>query len=196
MVFAMNFEQDPDAATFYAQATAMGCASAAASEVAQAPPTPECYVEIRYTQITNPLPGVSSIPAYHTMLVGIEVLGNTQVTLGVIDGWSSVGVLAPPFIGVLPELTSAETPNGHYGNANTATPYVDSTLSATMCALWQKIVNLANNLPGAIYGGLTSNSNSLTTYLWGLLGQSSVGPPPGQNTPGWNQPIMWWPFFY
>ena len=195
----MNLEYDPDGATFYAQAAAMGCASASATEVAQGgpqAPQPECYVEIRYTQITNPVPGVSSTPFNHTMLVGIEVLGNTQVTLGVIDGWASAGVLAPPFIGVLPQLTSAETPNGHYGNANTAKPYVDSTLSAAMCALWNTIVSVANNLPGAIYGVGTSNSNSLTTYLWGLLGQSQIGPPPGpQSTPGWNDPIMWFPFF-
>jgi len=44
----MSLEEDPDAATFYAQAAAMGCASAAASEVAQTPalPTPECSVSL------------------------------------------------------------------------------------------------------------------------------------------------------
>jgi hypothetical protein len=55
----MNLEEDPDAATFYAQAAAMGCASAAASEVAQGgggggqPDPLQCF----FTGATFPTPG-------------------------------------------------------------------------------------------------------------------------------------------
>ena len=46
------------------------------------------------------------------------------------------------------------------------------------------LVNFANHFPKALYGGLTSNSNSLTSFLWNdFLGQNQV-PGPG-NAPGW-----------
>jgi hypothetical protein len=127
------------------------------------------------------------------MLVGID--DTTGLTLGVIDGWPSLGFInLPPPITPIPitKLTTGESQNGHYNNANTSTPYVDTNSTTAMCAAWAFLVALADNFPNAIYGGLTSNSNSLTTFLWGLLGQPTIGPPP-VPTPGWNGPIFWVP---
>ncbi len=150
----------------------------------------KCHIEIRYSQIV--IDGTTT-PVYHTMLVGID--DTTGLTLGVIDGWPSLGFInLPPPITPIPitKLTTGESQNGHYNNANTSTPYVDTNSTTAMCAAWAFLVALADNFPNAIYGGLTSNSNSLTTFLWGLLGQPTIGPPP-VPTPGWNGPIFWVP---
>jgi hypothetical protein len=99
-------------------------------------------------------------------------------TLGVIDGWPSLGFINVPLpIGPIPitKLTTDESTNGYYNNANDSTPYVDTASTAAMCAAWYKIVALANNFPNAIYGVVTSNSNSLTTFLWGEAGGPAIG---------------------
>jgi len=149
-----------------------------------------CHVEIRYSEIV--IKGVHT--GYnHTMLVGID--DTTGATLGVIDGYPS-----PTAVGDSPalQLNADVTPNGHYDNANagppTTNPYVDTRSNAAMCDRWDALVAYAENFPNAIYAGYTSNSNSLTTFLWQRLGQSKLGPPPGTNTtPGWNGPIVFVP---
>jgi hypothetical protein len=127
----------------------------------------------------------------HTILVGID--DTTGEVLGVVDGWPSPGSVSNGVSSVaVALLVAGASVNGHYNNANTSTPYVDTLSTPEMCDLWDALVNYANNFPKALYGGWTSNSNSLTSYLWtGFLGQSQVGPPPGpQSTPGWNGPIF------
>ncbi len=163
--------------------------------------TPDrCHIEVRFSQIV--IQGVTTI-FFHTMLVGID--DTTGTTLGVIDGWPSPGFINLPLPnGPVPilKLTTGRTVNGIYNNANAPTtpPYVDTASTAAMCAAWAALVALADNFPNAIYGGLTSNSNSLTTFLWAVAGGPTIGPPavPCPSgvptcTPGWGGPIFWVP---
>jgi RHS repeat-associated protein len=163
------------------------CQGPQPTQAPRAPKQPEpdkCHLGIRYSEVV--INGVAT-GAYHTMIVGVD--DTTGQTLGVIDGWPTPITLPTGLSSiVIPILTAAESANGYYNNANTSQPYVDTGSSTTMCATWQKLVTTATDFPLALYGGLTSNSNSLTTYLWKLAGEPGIGPPP-VPVPGWNSSI-------
>jgi hypothetical protein len=150
------------------------------------PPKPDtCEIEIRYSEIV-----INGRPTgyNHTMLVGID--DTTGATLGVIDGHASPALASVgDFSMLFPALTPVVSTNGIYNNANTSTPFADSLSSASMCNTWSNLKSFAQNVfpTNVLYGGLFSNSNTLTSFLWLVAGQAPIGPPPGPNsTPGWN----------
>lgn len=145
------------------------------------PPDPTCHVEIKFSEV-RPLGFGTGYN--HTMLQFFDSGGLTQV----IDGGPVFSAAAGKWL-----LTPEVTPNGTYQNAGSSSSFVSTLRTSELCISWGRVAGIARNFPSAIYGGLTSNSNSLTSYLWGQLGQGRIGPPPGPNsTPGWNEQISWY----
>ena len=184
MVFAMNLEQDPDAATFYAQAAAMGCAQASYTEVAQgggggAPP--ECEVQLLTQKIQ---PAGYATPFNHTSTELLMQYGN-QTTTTYLNGVPSNGYLT---------LVAGSTP---YYSSPLSVVW-SSGFSAAECLNYFDILDAAGNFPNSkyFYGLLTQNSNSLTSAL--LLTESSTLPwyinleeTLNPLTPGWGWPLTW-----
>jgi RHS repeat-associated protein len=145
----------------------------------------KCHIEVRFSE-AKPF-GVST-GQNHTMLVGID--DTSGATLGVIDGGPVLGV---SLLNPVPVLTPSVTLNGIYNNASVSESFVTSLSSEAMCDRWNTLEGKARNFPKALYGGLFSNSNSLTSYLWSFVAKPT-GPPPGPlATPGWNGFIVWLP---
>jgi hypothetical protein len=154
-----------------------------------APPAPDkCHVEIRY----SPIVIAGHDTGYdHSMLVMVDDTTGYQQVIDAYPVFGAVTVGTEVVPAVI--LTADVSTNGHYNNASSSTPYVSTGSTSAICDQWSILVSAAENLSEAYYlFKAGSNSNSLTTYLWGLLGQSAVGPPPGPNSsPGWNGPILY-----
>jgi len=150
MAMIMNFEDDPDAATFYAQAAAMGCTSAAATEVAQEFPLPTCTLEVESRPLDYPVLRHSHIDL-HGYLVFTSSAG-TDIIEGLHQGKLLKAGLGPTGPG--------DNPSSNTDDGSISGTAVCASLSILQLDVSK--INAANITYGGAFG---PNSNSVLSYL-------------------------------
>jgi hypothetical protein len=185
------FQDDPDDATFEAQAAAMGCMSSYSEPVYQ-PPQPQCSIseyerpvggafEHTYLDISDPLLGISDIleggPTRHPKFPN-PFGGNWGNLNGLISG-----------------TFAANAPNNKpLSGDNPATNDNVATLTGGAAVCFDVLELIANvtaydNGPQAPYlpwpRGSYRNSNSFTYTLLDSIGEANPNWVPSGNAPGW-----------
>ncbi len=196
------FQDSPDAATFYAQAAAMGCTSASATEIAQGgdgqpwdDPFPDLDCTIELFERPTPSGGPAKGWGRHTYIY-------------INDGDYSYGGAALPGImleggpvnGKLTGFISAPGQGLAAGKWNASNPFLASNQEVggefsgpQACGDIISLLNAVNNydsgpkVPYAFLG--TTNSNAFTYTLLSDIGLSTFFGHPSGFTPGWGQTI-------
>jgi RHS repeat-associated protein len=159
----MAFEGGPDDATFYAQAAAMGCASAAASEVAQGGGSdPGCTIEV-FNRPIEATHGLNIPGLQHGYIVFTDQYGDQFTFEGKKSG---------------KQLTAVDTSNG--GTAlkkdNPSVDHFDGSISGPEVCDWLAILQgdaSAVNSTYIRYHWYGPNSTSVLTYMLDSLPDSS-----------------------
>jgi RHS repeat-associated protein len=193
----MAFEGGPDAATFYAQAAAMGCAQASYTEVAQGGPQPQCEVEVGYSPWVGNFPGSGLVPGKHTFFYvegpsGWDVVDAGPATLPTVT-WVGTGWRKHPVLTGFGNLITNVSPTGLYNeNTNPASNiYWESPEPCSVVLQLEADATALNNIvPYTGYwpfGTNWYNSNSFTYTVITELGLPVPAPP--VSAPGWGNTI-------